>query len=299
MHRPHQTQERVSAEVARRRAALRAARAGALARRRAAARRRAGITMSLVVLAVAGWSVAGLIGWSVAFGAVPSVLLAAVLVLGRRAAIAGARADAEWERQLRELAGPPHPAAAVQPVTAPARPAASDAVPTPASAPVRRSHRLVQGRAVHPSDADTEVIARVTTEVTTTAAPDGGVQVETGTARHASNGAEATAAVERTATKGSGLTWSPVPVPAPTYTLKPAAPPREPAPLSPEQVVSAAARREQVSRPVTGAADEAPAAAEPSGVAEPTAAQSAPAAESATPALDLDVILQRRRASGE
>lgn len=199
--RPHGTQDRLSADAARRAAQHRAAQVAAVARRGAAARRRAVLAVTLLVASIAGWAVTGLTAVTVAAGIVPTVLLVGVLVLGRRAVVAGQAADIEWERRRREHA------------LSPARPSAH--------APA------VTGRAVRPSDSHTEVFARIVDQV------DGRPEAAT----HDTS-ADASTVVRRSARQGAQTggesaedEWSPVPVPRPTYTLKSPAPRREPAPL--------------------------------------------------------------------
>ena len=122
-----------------------------------------------------------------------------------------------------------------------------------ASAPTRVPQRSVTGRATVPSDLATAAVRRVGIE-------------------NRSADAEEAAAAQRGDDAGSAAGWAPVPVPRPAYTLKPAAPRREPAPLAVEGI-----------------------AAETS---DPTVEGTADAPE-ATGGLDLDAILARRRASGE
>lgn len=221
--RPHGLADRAVADAVRRTAAERAARAAHLARRRAGARRRAVLATTLLVLAVAGWA-AVVAGGLLALGAVPSALLVTVLGLGRRAVVAGRRADAAWA----------------------AGAAARAAVP-------RSTRPTAVGHARRPSDASTEIIARVPAEVP--AAPV--VEPEV-----------AQAAAEPT--------WAPVPVPRPTYSLKPAVRRPDPVPLVLDESAD------------TVAAEVADAPVET--VEEPAA----PVA-----GFDLDAVLARRRASGE
>ncbi|WP_242448357.1 hypothetical protein [Cellulomonas sp. WB94] len=168
-----------------------------MARRGAAARRRAVLAVTLLVASIAGWAVTGLTAVTVAAGIVPSVLFVGVLVLGRRAVVAGHAADVEWERRRREHA------------LAPAR--------ASAHAPA------VTGRAVRPSDSHTEVFARILDQVDgvpSAATSDASTVVR----RSTRQGAQADG-------ESAEDEWSPVPVPRPTYTLKSPAPRREPAPL--------------------------------------------------------------------
>jgi hypothetical protein len=230
MDRPHAHADRVVADAVRRSAAEQAQRAAYVARRAAGARRRAVLAAGLLVLAVAGWAgvasgaFSGVLAAGAAFAAAaaPTALLGCVLVLGRHAVVMGRRADAAWVAGRDE------------------RSARSALIKT------------AVGRAVRPSDDDTEVIARVPVE---------GVRADTD-------------ADERSVSADS---WTPVPVPRPTYTLKPAVRREEPAPLV-------------VDVPET--------VAEPVGVpaAEPV---TRPAAEPAAHRIDLDAVLARRRAAGE
>ena len=232
MDRPHKLADRAVADAVRRAAAERAARAAHLARRRAGARRRALLATTLLVLAVAGWA-AVVAGGLPALGAVPSALLVAVLGLGRRAVVAGRRADAAWA----------------------AGAAARAAVP-------RSTRPTAVGHARRPSDASTEVFARVPTQAPV-------VEREVG---------------ERVAEAPAEPTWAPVPVPRPTYSLKPAVRRPDPAPLVLDERTD----------DVAGAA-----------AAGRTDDTVAPGHESVDgpvgPAVgfDLDAVLARRRASGE
>jgi len=275
--RPHATPERISAEAARRLAQARAARAASAARRGAAARRRGLLAALLVVASVVGWVVAGVAPaatWVV--GAVPTALLASVVVLGRRAVIAGHVADAEWaatiEREVRLASRPvtgATPAVRARTGSTPAvRTAAEHGVPVP----------LVTGHAVRPSDAHTEVFERIVA--------DRGES--TGPVRHATGQVPVVRrAAEVAADEGAGedrdAEWSPVRVPKPTYTMKAPAPRREPAPLGEADAEASTARR--------------PADA-------PTTVETAPAEVTEPPALttgsiDLNAVLARRRAAGQ
>ncbi len=127
MDRPHGTQDRITADAARRAAQARAARAAAVARRAAAARRRALLAGVLVLATVVGWAafvVVPAVGWVA--GVAPTVLLSTVLVLGRRAVLAGREADAEWEARIadeRRVAGAPAPEPSAPSRPPPPRPA--------------------------------------------------------------------------------------------------------------------------------------------------------------------------------
>lgn len=286
--RPHATPERISAEAARRLAQARAARAAATARRGAAARRRGLLAFSLLGLTIAGWVAVGVVPaatWLV--GTVPTALLASVVVLGRRAVLAGQVADAQWaetiEREER-LAARPRTGATptVRPRTGATPAVAADDAPVP----------LVTGHAVRPSDAHTEVFERIVADRGESAGPvrhatTGAVPVVRRSAREAADEA-ATQAVPVAGASDDAEAWSPVPVPRPTYTMKAPAPRRDPAPLEDADVAASTARR-PADAPVgdTGAEEStAPAAAVE------------PAAET-TGSIDLNAVLARRRAAGQ
>ncbi|WP_448059251.1 hypothetical protein [Cellulomonas hominis] len=262
--RPHGTQDRISADAARRAAQQRAARAAAVARRGAAARRRGMLAALLLVASVAGWAVVGLSAVSVVAAVVPTVLLVAVVVLGRRAVLAGRAHDAEWAHHEREQS------------MAPAR--------ATAEAPA------VTGRAVRPSEAHTEVFAAIVDEIATDATP----AAPTATARATARAAKAVQEQDA---------WSPVPVPAPTYTLKASAPHREPAPLDHlEGSTNDRPAERAVPEPVReSAAPDGFTAPSSSPAPRPATGERTPLEPPAatTGSLDLDAILARRRAAGE
>ena len=323
--RPHGTQDRITADAARRAAQARAARAASVARRGAAARRRALLAGFLVVATVVGWAAVGLsplVTWVA--GVVPTVLLGSVLVLGRRAVLAGREADEAWEQKIadeRRVASGPRTGAMRAVATASsgdrfataAAPAAkatarkptagkstaskatatsgdrqksaatkstatkptATPVEAPLAPPLEAPVAFVTGRAVHPSDASTEVFARIVADKGESDGP----------ARHASTGQVPVvrrSVSERTA-EASGQAeeaWSPVPVPRPTYTMKASAPRREPAPLE-NLEGSTAARTAEVDAPVE--------------------AERAPleAPVETTGSIDLNAVLAKRRVAGE
>lgn len=93
--------------------------------------------------------------------------------------------------------------------------------------------------------------------------------------------------------------WTPVTVPAPSYTLKPTAPRRDVAPFEPDvQPAGQVPHRPTTSTAPTAAAPAQPAAGQAvpqaPAPAQPAAGQVVPQA----PALDLDAVLARRRAAG-
>lgn len=292
--RPHATPERISAEAARRLAQARASRAAAAARRGAAARRRGLLAAVLVAATVAGWVVTGLVPaatWLA--GAVPSALLASVVVLGRRAVIAGQVADAEWaatiEREER-LAARPRTGATP---TVRARTGATPVVrPRTGATPVARTATdleapvpLVTGYAVRPSDAHTEVFERIVADRGESSGP---ARHATGQVPVVRRDAQGTATEAVPAVDGASQdedAWSPVPVPRPTYTMKASAPRRDPAPLGEGDADASTARR--------------PADAPTGDTAAPAAETVAEPVAETTGSIDLNAVLARRRAAGQ
>ncbi|KFD43430.1 hypothetical protein IU11_11450 [Cellulosimicrobium sp. MM] len=184
----------------------------------------------------------------------------------------------------------------------------------------RGARPRVTGRAVHASQVSTQMIPRVTPQdlarANAAASADAGAPATTGASSReratASGRAEgpasaepAPAADEPTTVRETtpvveveavdaervptGRAWDPVPVPPPTYTMKPTAPRREPAPLTDDDVVSPTV----------------PARVEPVVAAETRSGAPAPAAgderkpSTETLGLDLNEILARRRAAGQ
>ncbi|ARK04662.1 hypothetical protein B8281_07895 [Cellulosimicrobium sp. TH-20] len=273
-----------------------------LERRAAAARRRLALTVVLLLATLGVWVVValGLVPWWT--GVVPTAFLGLVLVLGRRAVLAAQRSDAAWLAERRAAARA-------------ARGAVLGAPPAPRGARPR-----VTGRAVHGSQVSTQMIPRVTPQdlarANAAASADAGAPTTTGASSReratASGPAEGPASEEpapaaddpTTARETTpvveveavdaervptGRAWDPVPVPPPTYTMKPTAPRREPAPLTDDDVVSPTV----------------PARVEPVVAAETRSGAPAPAAgderkpSTETLGLDLNEILARRRAAGQ
>jgi hypothetical protein len=363
--RPHATPERVTAAAARRAAQARAARAAAAGRRAAAARRRAALAAFLLVAMIVCWVVVGLAPAApVLVGLVPTVLLAAVLVAGRHAVVAGRRHDEALAHQIADAeeivanprtgatravapdgaagsagAAPAAPAAAraaaavstaAPAVATPAAarsaaPAASAAKPAaaaarPAAAPATR----VTGRAVRPSEAETEVFEAIVADrgekgasarhassgqlaaVRRDGTPTAGVEAVVGTEPAAVAAASRSAAVALSAAASSSATavssddesWEPVPVPRPTYTMKPAAPRRQPVPLG--EVEASTSVRPASASPVASSSavsSSAPAVAADEPAAGEVHTPEAPVETSGS--IDLNAVLAKRRASGE
>ncbi|WP_175008947.1 hypothetical protein [Cellulosimicrobium sp. TH-20] len=273
-----------------------------LERRAAAARRRLTLTVVLLLATVGVWVVValGLVPWWA--GVVPTAFLGLVLVLGRRAVLAAQRSDAAWLAERRAAARA-------------ARGAVLGAPPAPRGARPR-----VTGRAVHGSQVSTQMIPRVTPQdlarANAAASADAGAPAASSRERVTASGATEGPASEEPAPASdepttaretapvveaevvdaervpTGRAWDPVPVPPPTYTMKPTAPRREPAPLTDDDVVSPT-RSARVEPVVAAVAD-----AAPSGAPAPAAGdERKPSTE--TLGLDLNEILARRRAAGQ
>lgn len=273
-----------------------------LERRAAAARRRLALTVVLLLATVGVWVVValGLVPWWA--GVVPTAFLGLVLVLGRRAVLAAQRSDAAWLAERRAAARA-------------ARGAVLGAPPAPRGARPR-----VTGRAVHASQVSTQMIPRVTPQdlarANAAASADAGAPATTGASSReratASGPAEgpaseepAPAADEPTTVRETtpvvevevvdaervptGRAWDPVPVPPPTYTMKPTAPRREPAPLTDDDVVS----------PTVSARVEPVVAADARSGAPTPAVGDERKPSTETLGLDLNEILARRRAAGQ
>jgi hypothetical protein len=252
---------------------------------REAARRRARLVLTLTVATLAAWLLAlvtPLVWWP---AAVVSALLGVVLVQLRRTA---RRTSTTARPGARPAHGSPRPMSR----RASRRPRGLAArVPAPA----RRSRRhqqdaravLRQLSAMRTRAAD-QTVAIDTASVAGTVASGGALLVPHGTIPdvdpHLAQPALALggADVAREAPPVDGG-WQPVPVPPPTYTLKPKARPivRRPAvPVAPQEALGA------------------PDGLEASGSAAPARADVRTTQQPAPPAFDLDEILERRIAAG-
>lgn len=211
MDRPHSATDRAAADAVRRTAADRARQVQLHAVRRARARRRAVLAVGLLVLTAAGWTGVALIQFALAVAAVPTVGLVTVLVLGRRAVVAGRRLEsARRGAPIRTVDPAP---ATVRPaeVTRPHRQVRQQL--RPATAVQQERKPMAIGHAVRPSDADTEIIEPVAVDVHIPARPEP---------------QPARVPEQRSRAEAS---WVPVPVPVPAYTLKPAVRRAAPRPL--------------------------------------------------------------------
>jgi len=288
-----------------------------LERRAAAARRRLALTVVLLLASVAVWVVValGYLPWWA--GVVPTAFLGLVLVLGRRAVLAAQRSDAAWLAERRAaaraargtvLGAPPAPRGARPRVTGRAvhgSQVSTQMIPRVTPQDLARANATAEALSGTSAGPTSSLRERVTAS-STTAAEDSGSE-EPATARGGSGvtsvvvtktSVEATEVVEVEVVDEdhvpSGRAWDPVPVPPPTYTMKPTAPRREPAPLTDDDVVSPARAG---AAPVPAAAVEVVVDA-PSGAPEPAVGdERKPSTE--TLGLDLNEILARRRAAGQ
>lgn len=272
MHSP--AQQRLAAADARRGAAARAARAAAASRRAAAAKRRLVLTLALLVITGVTWTLVGLVSAPVALAIVPTALFVAVLALSRRAAKQAKAADARLAEE------------------------------------VHRARRADQARAAR--------IAASTHARDHEEKPEGQSSLRIDVDPTSLIAEETDVAAEREAEAHSDQPWTPVPVPAPVYTMKPAAPRRD---VEPVRVADSAGEVGDTS----AASPASPAATEP--VARSTAEQTAtarrdgsdsragakersdvgdvdvpraePTRPAAAPSVNIQEVLERRRAVGQ
>ncbi|RXR26873.1 hypothetical protein EQW78_08680 [Oerskovia turbata] len=317
-----------------------ASRIALLERRAKAARRRLVLTI-LLLLATAGAWVAvgfGLVSWYAAAG--PTAALVLVLVLGRQAVLAARRADTAWLADRRTAAreaarasrgpvqGSPVAPRNVHPsrVTGHAvRPSQTNTQMIPRVTPADLERGAARGRDRRPAtgstarvepepdllrsrtgasggelfdDRDREEPVVVVIEAEGASAPTSGSAVPEGTPRS-----------ERSApsTDGeAGDAWEPVPVPRPTYTMKPTASESGVAPVQVAVPVAPAATPRPAPETTVAGVSSAPVApGVPAVPAVPVSSRPAvPAAgddkkpRTETLGLDLNEILARRRVSG-
>ncbi len=308
MDRPHAAAERRSADAARQVARIRAGFAAARSRRAAAARRRGLLAALLLVASSTAWAVVGFAAAPWYVGAIPTALLVVTLVAGRFAVVAGTRNDTRWRQMIDEAERQAAKARTGSVRTIVPRSSGTRRTAAPRSAEVRRQAPRAAtgstrprvdlattalssgpvGRAVRPSEQVTDVFdvivadrgettpsvrhasgpTPVTTRPPTSPAVSGPVP-SAPSRRAAGERARTSEPVEAVERAG----WDPVDVPPPAYTLKQSASRPEPAPLSDETPVGDVPAEQQVEPP-----------AEP----EPITSGS----------IDLDAVLERRRASG-
>ena len=291
-------------------AQARRARAQAAGRRRAAASRRAAVAAVLLGLTLGAWVVALVTTLPWVLGLAPTAALLASMVMGRRAAVAGARADAvarrritQLERELQAVTGwvaPPQRVVGVSPQPGGAEVLTGAAAAAPASgaepgwqapaaagglgreqeesAPTVADEGAGGRDAAHTrGDQDRDDQDRDGVEAPgTAAAPEPGAQAAEPVAV-----APPRPTVAGPATPPQG--WHPVQVPAPTYTL------------------AARAPRRAYPSPVDSPVDSDPAAVGAPAPARPQVARTSvvSAAEAEFRPIDLDAVLERRRAAGE
>ncbi len=217
------------------------------------ARRRLWLTIGLLLVTAAVWVAVYLTPLLWYAGLVPLTLLAVVLVLGRTAAASARRADARWAAERRSAERQALQARAL-----------ARGGPR---APVNRAR--VTGRAVHGSDAMTQMIPKVSirvvdgvaeavpassenasevpeprvveTPVAETTTPEPVTEAPVAEPAPGPTSSYAPGAAAKAMTRPpapattaipSPRTWEARPVPLPTYVTKPAAPRREPRPLT-------------------------------------------------------------------
>ena len=288
---------------------IRAERSRLLARRRAAARRRAVLASVLLVATVTGAALAGagvVAGWLLGLAFAPAVLLAGVLILGRRAVIGNRAADARFESRYagtevltqrvgsgavaRVAASASAPSATTSAAAAPAgaAPAASAVVP----AVVETAEGEVVTGDIPLDNSDSSWVLR--SDVARAAT--GGIPlqeideeleaqssaesaVDAMIAEHEASGAQVPV-------QSGAISMQDLQVPLPTYTLKSSVRRGEPVALGADDVITPATA--VLPAEAEGAAeDSATAASDPAGAA-PLAGGSG-----------LDAILARRRAANE
>lgn len=320
---PRSVREPRSAAEARQMASVRAARAAAASRRAAAARRRLALTLTLVAASIVLWTLYVTVSLPIAAPIVLTVLLATAVVLGRRAAAKAALAERRLgagrsrgrengvpaRHGAEETATPRHARSA--------RPALNvDAAPTTPAASVSAAFAADSATPVARSAS-----APVRTSVRDTAAS---LRISVDPAALAGSGEAESARSMPDLPAGEG--WTPVPVPVPTYTLKAEAPRRQVPPYEapewaarvlqaerdatlgevapPEPADADAVERERVLTEVDPVLDADEPAVEQAGTSEapahPGDAPEAPAAdERQVPAMNLQAVLERRRAVGQ
>jgi hypothetical protein len=310
-------------------------------RRRAAARRRLLLTLVLFLLSAAAWSAVASGTAQPGLAVVPTALLLLVLVVGRRAAAASRAARSSTARA--QAVAPAAPTVGVPGGRRSAR--RGQAVDEPARGATPRIARGVATSAASrtvasgPRDAQTEIIPRlraaeVPVSASSRASRAGAVADRAGSSAlvtdatgSATSGtidqgrptppvpsapAEAAQPVDTADTEResgaavSSRSWTPVPVPVPTYTLKPAAPrtsrtsfASDPAPAPVASAPPAVeAEEDSAAEPPLAAASE---NVDPrQGASDSDTEEASRVATSASsPHLDLDAVLMRRRASGE
>lgn len=235
MSRPVAPLDRAATAASRQAEAMRRDRARVVSARAARARRRAGLATVAALAAVAAWIAVGMAAAPLWVAVVPSTALGAVVVAGRRAVAFERAADARLLPVAREV---------------------TDAA-TAAAALRRVAESRAAGQPIAPSLEETQAIRTLTAADLAPTAPPRAVPSP------------------ELPDVGEEPGWTPHAVPAPSYTLKPAAPRRTARPIDADDLADGQRNAERrAGRP---------------------AAPQAPAAGPAT--RQLDAILARRRAS--
>ncbi len=315
------TQSERAAAVARRLAAARAARAAEISRRRAAARRRLVLTLVLLAATTVGWLAFGLASVTVVAGVVPTLLLGTVLVLGRRAAKIAARRNAadravmtRLERDLADLSAAATRATdrragrtARSPRTRSHAPASTDAGSSAPQASGEGDAAQAADQGATPAAQEGPGPAETSNaEQATPAAPSvsetgpaADTDAEATTDVGATTDAGARAAAEAESDEPGGDSWTPVPVPAPSYTLKPPAPRRDIAPYEPPAAETPAGEQPAPKEPAEPRVVASGLAGSPyAPVADPEPVEGPVVEEPPARGMDLDSVLARRRAVG-
>ena len=288
---------------------IRAERSRLLARRRAAARRRAVLASVLLVATVTGTTLAGagaVAGWLLGLAFAPAVLLAGVLILGRRAVIGNRAADARFESRYagtevltqrvgsgavaRVAASASAPSATTSAAAAPAGAAPAASAVVPAVVETAEGEVVTGDIPLDNSDSSWVLrsdVARAATGGIPLQAIDAELEAQSSAesavdamiAEHEASGAQVPV-------QSGAISLQDLQVPLPTYTLKSSVRRGEPVALGADDVITPATA--VLPAEAEGAAeDSATAASDPAGAA-PLAGGSG-----------LDAILARRRAANE
>ncbi len=259
-------------------AAARAARAAEISRRAAAARRRMtlAVILAVVTAAVVTAVVAGPLAWGWAL--LPSTVLGGVLYTGRRAAIVAARQDAKARAEMARLDQRLRlfrdREARSEPVAV--RPGSFEEIVEGYQGRHAADRVIEDEPPRHATPESLEALSRLEAGAPEPAASEG-------TRTEVAKPVEPAAPEKpsgRTAT-AEPRTWTPVPVPLPTYTLKQESPRRDVEPFTPEDGAEGEGRvpvRPTSSAPSYGTVEREP--------------------EQAAQTFDLDSVLARRRAAG-
>jgi len=259
MSRPSGPLERAAVSAQREAIALRGDRAVVLSERAATARRRAWVAGAAGLAALTGWVFVIFTPFSVVAATVITAAFAGIVAAGARAAAAQRRADSHLLKVAREVEAAATATQALHRVT------------------VERAH----GREAEPSDVETQAIRVVTAEDLAPLAVPAPLPAPE---LPAVDAAAAVAAAEEAAVwADESSDWTPQPLPAPSYTLKPTVRPQYARPLTEDDYA--------------GSSYGVPASpyAPPAASSDATAAREDDSAEAHPVTGQLDAILARRR----